>query len=106
MRMNPPNEFVEEYWRMRERMDWACAALGRGQDIAQAKTVVDEFRSFYRKWRPVIQVPELGKGLDDLREEMEKNLGRSLERLFLAHLHEVVEARKDWWMAEQLLKLS
>ena len=104
--MNPPDEFIEEYWKMRERMDWAEAGLGRGQDVAQAKLVVEDFREFYEKWHPVITDAELRAGLEAAREGMVNHLARGLEKIFLAHLHEVIEARKDWWTAEQLLKMS
>jgi hypothetical protein len=104
--MKPPDEFIEEYWKMRDRLDWAEAGLGRGQDVAQGKTMLEEFRAFYEKWHPVINVPELREGMEEMHTHMEKTLGRHLEQLFLAHLHEVVEARKDWWTSEQLLKMS
>jgi hypothetical protein len=87
-------------------MDWAAAGLGRGQDVAQAKLLVEDFHAFYQKWHPVIKVPELYAGLEAAREHIEKNLVRGLERFFLAHLLEVIEAREDWWTSEQLLKMS
>lgn len=104
--MNPPDVFFEEYWKMREHIDWAEAGLGRGQDVAQGKMVLGEFREFYEKWHPIINVPELREGMEEMHEHMEKSLGRHLPQIFLAHLHEVIEARKDWWTAEQLLKMS
>jgi hypothetical protein len=104
--MKPPDAFIEEYWEMRERMDWAAAGLGRGQNVAQAKLLVEDFRAFYQKWHPVIKVPELCAGLEAAREHIEKNLARGLEKVFLAHLLEVIEAREDWWTSEQLLQMS
>lgn len=103
--MKPPDQFIEEYWKMRERMDWAKAGLGRGQDVAQARLVVEDFREFYEKWHPVITDAEFREGMEAARAGMEK-LNTGLEKVFLAHLHEVIEARKDWWTAEQLLKMS
>ena len=102
----PPEAFIDEYWRMRDRLDWAESALGRGQDVAQAKTVVEEFRAFYQKWHLVITIPDLRQGMEAAHARMEKTLGRGLEKIFLAHLHEVIEARKDWWASEQLFKMS
>ena len=84
--MNPPDEFFDEYWKMRERMDWAKAGLGRGQDVAQAKLLVADCREFYAKWHPVIHVPELRAGLEAVNEHVEKKLGAHLEQLFLSHL--------------------
>lgn len=103
--MRPPDKFIEEYWKLRERMDWANAGLGRGQDVAQGKLLVEDFLGFHEKWRTVIQDTKLRQGLQAAREGMEK-LRINLERIFLAHLHEVIEARKDWWTGEQLLKMS
>lgn len=105
MKNTPPDEFIEEYWQMRERMDWARSALGRGQDVAQGKLVLAGFEEFYQKWRPLIQDPDVRAGLDAGREGLQA-LRRHLEQVYLTHLHEVVEARKDWWTAEQLLKMS
>ena len=102
----PPEAFIDEYWRMRDRLDWAESALGRGQDVAQAKTVLEEFRAFYQKWHLVITIPDLRQGMEAAHARMEKTLGRGLEKIFLAHLHEVIEARKDWWASEQLFKMS
>jgi hypothetical protein len=104
--MKPPEAFIEEYWKMRERMDWAKAGLGRGQDVAQGKTVLGEFREFYEKWHLLINVPELRAGMEEMHEYMGKTLGRRLENIFLAHLNEVIEARKDWWTSEHLLKMA
>jgi hypothetical protein len=104
--MKPPDEFIEEYWKMRERMDWAQAGLGRDQDLAQGKTVLGEFREFFEKWHPVITIPELREGLEEMHAQLEKTLGWHLEGIFLAHLHEVIEARKDWWTGEELLKMA
>ena len=105
--MKPPEAFFEEYQRMRQHMRWAEAALGRGQDeIAQARTVLEEFREFHQRWHPVIQIPELREGIVGMMEIMESTLGRGLEKVYLSHLHEVIEARKDWWMAELLLPLA
>lgn len=104
--MTPPDEFIEEYWKLRERMGWANAGLGRGQDVAQGKLLLADFREFYAKWHPVINIPELRAGMEATHERIEKTLGVHLEQIFLAHLHEVIEARKDWWTSEQLLKMS
>jgi len=102
----PPEAFIDEYWKMRERMDWANAGLGRGQDVAQGKTFLGEFRDFYARWHEVITFPELREGMETMHRHIEKTLGVHLEQIFLAHLHEVIEARKDWWTGEQLLKMS
>lgn len=104
--MKPPDEFIDEYWQMRERMAWAEAGLGREQDVALGKAFLQEFRDFYEKWHPVIQIAELRAGLEEMREHLERTLGRHLEQIFLSHLHEVIEARKDWWTGEQLFKGS
>ena len=87
-------------------MEWAKSALGRDQDVAQGKTYLGEFREFYQKWHPVIDVPELREGMEVMHEHIERTLGLHMEQIFLAHLHEVIEARKDWWMAEGLLKMA
>ena len=104
--MDPPEGFVEEYWSMRERMDWAESALGRGQDLAQAKTVLEDFHNFYDRWRQFITDAEVCEGLDRAREHMEKTLGRKLDCIFLAHLEEVIEARKDWCVSELLFEAT
>jgi hypothetical protein len=104
--MQPPDDFIEEYRQLREQMKWAQAGLGRGQDVAQGKTFLDEFRRFHDKWHPLITDPELREGMAATREGLERTLGRGLEKLFLTQLRKVINARKEWWVGEQLVKLS
>lgn len=63
--MRPSDEFIEDYWQMRERMDWAQSTLGRGQDVAQGKHFLAGFEEFYQKWRSRIQESDLCAGLDN-----------------------------------------
>ncbi|HUB88030.1 MAG TPA: hypothetical protein VMB22_09080 [Verrucomicrobiae bacterium] len=102
----PPQAFIDEYWQMREHMQWAKSALGRGQDVPLAKTTMAEFRAFYDRWHPLIEDPELRAGMETMRKGMEESLGRHLELVFLTQLNDVIEARKDWFIAEELLKAS
>ena len=103
--MKPPEEFFEDYQNMRTHLEWAQAGLGKGDDVAQGKLAVAGFREFYEKWQPKIRDPELRDGVEAVRESVAR-LQRQLERIFLAHLHEVIEARSDWWVSEQLFKSS
>ena len=100
----PPDAFIEEYWKMRERVGWAMSAAGRGQDLAQAKTVVDECEDFYARWHDVITIPELRAGLEALHQLVAEGIGATLEQSWLEQLHAVIEARKDCLAGEVLLK--
>ena len=104
--MKPPEAFFEEYRKFRERMGWVEASLGRGQDVAQCKLLVEDFREFYQKWHPVLEPSKLCTGLETMRAQIENGLGARLEQIFLAHLSEVVEARKDWWTGEMLFQAA
>src|SRR5882672_5834225 len=104
--MKPPDEFFEDYEQMRERMEWAQASLGRGHDLAQGKTFLEEFRHFHEKWYPVITDPEIREGMDAACAGLEQTVGRGLEKMFLTQLHEVIDARMDWQVGELLLKTS
>ena len=103
MSNQPPGDFVEEYWQMSERLKWAEAALGRGQDVAQAKLIFEQFEEYYQKWRSHIKEPEVRAGLDQALEAM-KPLRRNLERIALFHLQEVIEARRDWCVSELIFQ--
>ena len=50
----------------------------------------------------VITIPELREGMEEMHAHIEKTLGWHLEGIFLSHLHEVIEARKDWWTGDEL----
>ncbi len=89
---------------MRERVDWAMSAVGRGQDLAQAKTIMDECEDFYTRWHDVITIPELRAGIEALHQLVVEGIGATLERSWLEHLHAVIEARKDWLAGEALLR--
>lgn len=89
---------------MRERVGWAMSAAGRGQDLAQAKTVVDECEDFYARWHDVITIPELRAGLEALHQLVVEGIGATLEQSWLEQLHAVIEARKDCLAGEVLLK--
>jgi len=104
--MNPPGEFLEQYWQMRERMQWAEFALERGNDVAQARSIVDEFHSFYDRWRPGLQEAAICAALDEVREHIDTALRPGLEALFLERLGQVLEAYNDWWMSEKSFQLS
>ena len=102
--MNPPPEFAEEYFQLRERMDWAESALGRGQDVAQTKLLFTQFEEYYQKWRSLIEAdPELRAGFDEALKGLEP-LRRHLERIALFHLQEVIEARRDWCRSELIFQ--
>src|ERR1035438_1123835 len=101
--MKPPDEFSTEYWQMRERMDWLLAGGIDGEDIGKAKLFVGYLLEFYEKWQPVITDPELSRGLKIARTGFE-GLRAKLEKIYWAHLHEVIEARKEWANAEAIFK--
>ena len=89
---------------MRERISWAQSALEQGRDLAQARTVRSEWEDFYGRWHGKTAVPELEAGIESMHQLVTASLGATLERIFLTHLHEVLEARKDWLAVETLLK--
>jgi hypothetical protein len=101
--MNPPDEFIDEYWKMRERIDWLEASGITGEDIGKAKLFVGELLEFYEKWHPVIKDAELRAGLQAAHGGME-DLRIKLEKIYWAHLHEVIEERKEWLVTEAILK--
>ncbi|MCX6896268.1 MAG: hypothetical protein NTZ16_12380 [Verrucomicrobia bacterium] len=101
--MKPPQEFIDEYWQMRERMDWLRAGGIDGKDIGKAKLFVGYLLEFHEKWQPVIQDPELRRGLKAARAGFEA-LRAKLEAVYWAHLHEVIEARKEWFLAESIFQ--
>jgi hypothetical protein len=101
--MKPPDEFIDEYWKMRERIDWLEASGITGEDIGKAKLFVGELLEFYEKWHPVIKDAELRAGLQAARGGME-DLRIKLEKIYWAHLHEVIEERKEWLFAEAIFK--
>jgi hypothetical protein len=100
--MKPPQKFADEYWQMRERMDWLTAG-GIAEDIGKAKLFVGYVVEFYEKWQPVVKDPELSRGLKIARAGFE-DLRVKLEKIYWAHLHEVIEARKEWLLAEGIFK--
>jgi hypothetical protein len=102
----PPDEFIEEYQQMRERMDWVAATLGRGQDLAQAKEFVALILDFFNKWEPVITIPSICEGMKNFRERVESKLVVTLEKIYLAHLNEVLNARREWIVGELFLKAA
>ena len=105
--MMPPQEFADEYWQMRERLDWLMAGgiVGGqdGKDLSKAKLFVAGLQEFYEKWQPVIQDPKLSRGLKTVRGRFE-GLRVKLEKIYWAQLHEVIEARKGWASAEAIFK--
>lgn len=103
--MKPPDQFFEDYDRLRARFEWAQAGLGKGDDIAQGKLVAVAFRDFYEKWHLKIQDADLRRRIEAVRRAM-KMLQRHLDGIYLEHLQEVIQARKDWWVSEQLFKRS
>jgi hypothetical protein len=99
----PPGDFLEEYWQMSERLEWAHAAFERGQDLAQPKLTFEQFEEYYQKWRSHIKEREVCAGLDQAREVMQR-LRRELERTALRQLQKLIEARKDWCVSELMFQ--
>ncbi len=85
-------------------MKWLQQALGRGEDVGAGRAFIAEFRDFYNRWHLVIQDKQLAAAMEIVRREIDTGLGRKLEKIYFAHLHEIVEKRKDCWIGEQLLK--
>jgi hypothetical protein len=100
--MNPPQKFADEYWQMRERMDWLTAG-GITEDIGKAKLFLGEFFEFHQKWQTQITDAKLSKGLKISHQAMD-GLRVKLEKIYWAHLHEVITARKEWLLAEGIFK--
>jgi len=102
--MKPPEQFFDEFEPIRERIRWAQAGLGTEKQIAQGKMMLDDFRDFFRKWRPQINGhPEACRLMDTLRGQMDK-MERHLHQVFWAHLNEVIEARKEWIQIEAIFQ--
>src|SRR5437867_4319587 len=100
--MNLPDGFADEYWQMRERYDWA-ANLGSSIDVHQAKLAVEDTRAFLDRWLGKIGDPEIEAGLEAFSAAVTR-IARALDQKFLEALRAVVEARKDWVVAELIFK--
>jgi hypothetical protein len=104
--MKPPQEFFDEFEPIRERIRWAQAGLGTEKQVVQGKMMLEDFREFFGRWRPQIAGNEDAcRLMDDLFQKM-KTMERHLHQVFWAHLNEVIEARKEWLVAEASLKAT
>src|ERR1017187_2922013 len=102
--MNPPQQFFDEFEPLHERIRWAQAGLETDRQIAQGKMMIEDFREFFDKWHPQIAGhAEACRLMDDLFQKM-NTMERHLHQVFWAHLHEVIEVRKEWTSAEAIFK--
>src|SRR5437867_474313 len=100
--MNLPDGFAEEYDVMRERFRWA-RLRGSDLDVPAAKLAVEDIDLFLQRWRGKVGIPEVEAGLTAVAAWVEEMHGR-FDLIFFSHLSEVVEARREWLIAEGIFK--
>lgn len=98
------SQIFEDYDRLCERVNWACLGMNNGNNNAQNKIILEEFREFDRKWGARIQDPELNERLAMARKFMNA-LANEIEKLYLANLVKVIAARNIWSATESRFKL-
>jgi hypothetical protein len=100
--MNLPDGFSEEYAVMRERFEWAHLR-GSDLDVPAAKLAVEDIDGFLQRWRGKVGIPEMETGMSAVAAWVERMNGQ-FDLIFLSHLREVVEARREWLVAELTFK--
>ena len=87
----PPREFIEGYDAFRERFEWAQRAVA-DDDLLQIQLCHADIAAFLDRWEGQTGVPELEKGLTELRPSIDQ-IGRLLETKYTEALRELLEKR-------------
>ncbi len=89
---------------MRTRLHWAVQR-GDQIDMQHARITTEEVGEFLERWNGRVPIPEVEAELRRVQAWV-NHMERHLEKLFLTHLLEVLELRREWEIAEAFLRAS